>query len=462
MKYLFLTILSLFTISHLQAGDYQSLYQNLPVALAEPMAPVIPDARVSILDYGGVGDGVTNNTEAFQKAISALSKKGGGHLDVPAGIYIVGLISLKDNIDLHLERNAMVMASPDKKDFLPADKDGTKAVPCITASKRRNISITGEGTIDGNGEWWRAVKRGKVSDEEWKVFREMGGTVTADEKLWYPFDLKHFDNVADSYERQETMRAHLIRFTDCENVMVKGVTIQNAPKFHLVPQRCKHVIIDNVTVRCPWNAQNGDGIDLMQCQEVLVTGCSVDVGDDGICLKGGVGEEGVKYGPCQNILIVNNTVYHAHGGFVIGSEFSGGMFNIVVCDNTFSGTDTGLRFKSGPGRGGKTRDIHISRIYMSDIKNEAVIFETSYADRPVGSDGKPKAITPEDFIPEFSDIHISNVVCRDAKTAIAARGTIEMIHDILLTDCIFFYMKNEKAVDDPAMLQLKNVKFLTY
>ena len=281
MKYLFLSILSLFVTSHLWAGDYQSLYQNLPVALVEPTAPVIPDTRVSIIDFGGVGDGITNNTEAFKKAISALSKKGGGHLDVPAGIYVVGLISLKDNIDLHLERNAMIMASPEKKDFLPADKDGAKAVPCISASKRHNISITGEGTIDGNGEWWRAVKRGKVSDEEWKAFQEMGGTVTADGKLWYPFDLKHFGNVADSYESQETMRTHLIRFTDCENVLVKGVTIQNAPKFHLVPQRCKHVIIDDVTVRCPWNAQNGDGIDLMQCQEVLVTRCKVDVGDDG-------------------------------------------------------------------------------------------------------------------------------------------------------------------------------------
>ncbi len=462
MKYLFLSILSLFATSHIWAGDYQSLYQNLPVALVEPTAPVIPDTRVSIIDFGGVGDGITNNTEAFKKAISALSKKGGGHLDVPAGIYVVGLISLKDNIDLHLERNAMIMASPEKKDFLPADKDGAKAVPCISASKRHNISITGEGTIDGNGEWWRAVKRGKVSDEEWKAFQEMGGTVTADGKLWYPFDLKHFGNVADSYERQETMRTHLIRFTDCENVLVKGVTIQNAPKFHLVPQRCKHVIIDDVTVRCPWNAQNGDGIDLMQCQEVLVTRCKVDVGDDGICLKGGVGEEGVKYGPCQNILIVNNTVYHAHGGFVIGSEFSGGMFNIVVCDNTFSGTDKGLRFKSGPGRGGQTRNIYISRIYMSDIITEAVAFETSYTDKPVGSSGNTGNSVTVDFIPEFSDIHISNVICRDARTAIVARGNINMIHDISLVDCIFFYTTNEKAVDDPAMLQLSNVKFLTY
>ncbi len=463
MRYLLLMFIFAANL-HAYAGDFHSLYQNLPIKMSEPLAPTIPDNHVSILDFGGQGDGLTDNTEAFRKAISALSNKGGGHLNVPPGIYMVGMISLKDNIDLHLERNAMMMASPDKKAFMPEkmENGSAKAVPCVTASKRHDISITGEGTIDGNGEWWRAVKRGKVSDEEWKNYREMGGTVTADGKLWYPYDLKFFDNVADTYERQETMRTHLVRFTDCEKVLVKGVTIQNSPKFHLVPQHCKNVIIDGVTVRCPWNAQNGDGIDLMQCQDVLVTRSSLDVGDDGICLKGGVGQEGVKYGPCQNILIIDNTVYHAHGGFVIGSEFSGGMFNIVVKDNTFSGTDTGLRFKSGAGRGGKTRDIYISRIYMSDIKNEAVVFETSYADRPVGSNERGQKTAAEDFIPEFSNIHIDHVVCRDSKTAIAAKGNISMIHDISITDCVFFFTKNQMTVDDPAMIQLKNVEFQTY
>ncbi len=185
------------------------------------------------------------------------------------------------------------------------------------------------------------------------------------------------------------------------------------------------------------------------------------MGDDGICLKGGVAEEGVKHGPCEHILITGNTVFHAHGGFVIGSEFSGGMFDIVVRDNTFSGTDTGLRFKSGAGRGGKTRGIHISDIYMSDIKDEAITFETSYADRPVGSTAttKPKA---EDFIPEFSDIHISRITCRDTKTAISAKGTKEMIHDITVDNSIFFYTKNATLIDDPAMIKMTGVQLNTY
>lgn len=448
------------------AGDYQSYYTQLPVSISEPAAPVIPANTLSATDFGAVGDGVQDNTEAFAKAISALVKKGGGHLNVPAGIYLCGMISLKDNIDLHLERNAMILFSPDKKDFLKVDKTtgklADKATPGISASKRRNVSITGEGIIDGNGEWWRAVKRSKMSDVEWKAYTDLGGVVTDNGSLWYPFNLKYFDNIAADELAQEKMRTHLIRLTDCENVLIKGVTVQNAPKFHIVPQRCKNVIIDGVTVRCPWNAQNGDGIDLMQCQEVLIVNNTVDVGDDGICMKGGVGKEGLKYGPCQNILIQDNTVFHAHGGFVIGSEFSGGMFNIVVRKNMFSSTDTGLRFKSGAGRGGKTGNIFISDIYMSDIKDQAVVFESSYADRSVGSSGQSAKPQAEDFIPDFSDIHIKNVVCRDVKTAVAARGTIDMIHDITIEDCVFYSFMQDKKIDNPAMITFKNVKFHTY
>ena len=440
-----------------QAGEYGTYYRSLPVELREPVRPVIPEDAVSVTEFGAKGDGVTDNTEAFAKAVAALVKRGGGHLVVPAGIWVTGPITLKDHIDLHLEKNAMILLTPDRAAHL---KNG-KAQPGINASKRTDISITGEGIIDGNGEWWRGVKRTKMSDTEWNVYKRMGGTVTPKGDLWYPFNLKHFGNLADTYETQEKMRTHLVRFTDCERVLVQGVTIQNAPKFHLVPQRCKEVIIDGVTVRCPWNAQNCDGIDLMQCKDVLIVNNTVDVGDDGICLKGGAGAEGLKNGPCENILIRDNVVFHAHGGFVIGSEFSGGMYNIVVCHNTFSGTDTGLRFKSAPERGGKTGNIWISDIYMSDILGEAVVFETTYADRPVGRDD---AVAPETraFLPDFRDIRMERVTCRDCRIGIRAAGTLEMIHDISLKDCFFFYTEEASRIDDPGMLQLDNVRFETY
>ncbi len=451
------------------AQDYKSYYRDLPVQMPAVTAPTIPSNTVNLKDFGGVGDGITLNTEAFAKAISALGKKGGGHLVVPAGVWLTGVITLKDNIDLHLERNAVVMASPDRSLFVRM-QDGKKSQKCdpmIKASKRKNVSITGEGVIDGNGAYWRPVKRSKVSDVEWSDYKFMGGTETEGGKLWFPFNLKHFDNIAASAEKQENMRTHLIRLTDCENVLVKGVTIQNSPKFHLIPTRCRNVIVDGVTIRCPWNAQNGDALDLSSCRNVLVVNNTIDAGDDGICMKAGAGKSGLEYGPCENILIENNTVYHAHGGFVIGSEFTGGMKNIVVRRNRFCGTDTGLRFKSGIGRGGKSSGIYISDIVMTDIKDEAVVFECTYVDKKY-SVKEEKAKAPDfsnaEFAPEFTDIHISNVVCRGARTAVAAHGLpgLKCVHGVTIDNSTFFFTEKDKDIDANSDVKIINTRFVTF
>lgn len=464
MKTIFLSILFAMAGSlglHAQT-DYSHYYEHLPKAMPVVMGPTIPATTVSLTDFGGKGDGVTMNTEAFRKAISALSKQGGGHLNVPAGIYLTGLISLKDNIDLHLERNAIILFSPDKRDLIKTDDNGVpeeRATPGINASKRKNIAITGQGIIDGNGKWWRAVKRSKVSDAEWKEFQKMGGTVTEKGDIWYPFNLLHEPNVAETAEAQEKVRNHMIRLTDCQNILIQGVTLRNSPRFHLVPSRCENLIIDGITVKCPWNAQNGDAIDIGNSKNVLVVNNVIDCGDDGICMKGGAGQKGFDNGPCQNINIQDNIVFHAHGGFVIGSEFSGGMDNIYVHNNTFSGTDTGLRFKSMVGRGGKTKDIYISGIYMTDIKDEAIIFQCDYADNHVGV--KAAKSTATDFAPEFTDIHISNVVCRGAETAIKAGGAEGMVHDIEIKNATFFTEKAQN-IAPTCQITLENVTFKSF
>ena len=425
---------------------------------AQAPAPAnIPDASVSLLDYGAVPDGITLNTEAFQKAVAAVAKMGGGHIIVPEGIFLTGPIVLKDCMDLHLERGAVILLSPDKRDSW----DGKSIRPGISASKRHDVSLSGEGIIDGNGAWWRPVKRSKVSDVEWKEFLKTGGTVSEDGSLWYPFGLKHLPDIAEDARSQERLRTHLVRFTDCQRVSVTGVTLQNSPKFHLVPQRCQDVTIDGVTVRCPWNAQNGDGIDLMQCQRVLVARCTVDVGDDGICLKGGAGEKALKDGPCKDIVIEYNTVFHAHGGFVIGSEFSGGMENITVRHNSFCGTDTGLRFKSAPERGGKTSGIRIHDIVMTDIKDQAIVFQTDYADRPAGYEDNQAAET-RNFLPEFSDIRISRVTCRGCAVAIKAEGNQETIHDVSISESVFFWYDAPTQISATAGVTLENVRLESF
>ena len=464
MKQLILTALTIVSILSAKAEDYSKHYQNLPVELKQVVSFDIPDNTVSIADFGGVGDGVALNTEAFRKAISALTKKGGGRLVVPQGVWLTGPIVLKDNIDLHIERNAIVLFSPDKSLFVDAEGKSSRCDPGIKASKRKNIAITGEGIIDGNGAQWRPVKRSKVSDTEWKRFADIGGVERQNGALWYPWDVKAgYKNIADTPENQEKSRQDLIRLTDCENILIEGVTVQNSPRFHVHPCNSKNIIIDGITVRCPWNAQNGDAIDLSDCHQALIVNSVVDAGDDGICMKSGKAKATALVNGCEDILIEDNTVFHAHGGFVIGSEDITGMKRIVVRRCRFSGTDTGLRFKSGIGRGGKTEDIHISDIVMNDITDEAIVFQCDYVDRPAGSEGKKAKTSGSEFVPEFTDIHISNVVCRGAKTAIKAKGIEGMncIHDIEIANSTIVYTSKGADIDETtAKVKLSNVNIV--
>lgn len=452
-KGLFVTLLGLMIMSvKVEAQDYSKLYEGLPVEVKQVTPITFPENKVMLTDFGAVGDGMTLCTSAFEKAISKLNKQGGGHLIVPKGVWLTGPIAFKDNIDLHLEKNAIIMLSSDKSLYIDDEEDSKRVNACLRASKRKNIGITGEGVIDGNGAQWRPVKRSKVSDVEWKKFEAMGGVTKDDGQLWYPWNMKAgFPNIADEPVKQEGMRNDLVRFTNCENVLFEGVTFQNAPRFHVHPCNCLNVIAVGITIRCPWNAQNGDGLDLSDCQRCLIKDCTVDVGDDGICMKSGEDKgDKVLVNGVSDILIVDNTVYHAHGGFVVGSEDVTAMKNIVVKDCKFLGTDVGLRFKSGIGRGGKTEDIYISDIYMADITDQAIVVQCDYQNLHAGAKAQefklPK--NPKN-VPEFTDIHIDNVVCHRAKTAIKLSGiqTLNCVHDIEIKNCSIVYTKTAEEID---------------
>lgn len=447
-----------------QATDYRQYYIGLPtpVKSVEPVA--IPNRAISITACGGVGDGVTLNTEAFSKGIAELAKEGGGRLIVPQGIWLTGPIELKDNIELCLDRGAIIYFSPDKRLYLDQSGTAKRVYPCIRASKCRNIAITGEGVIDGNGQQWRPVKRGKMSDVEWSQYTDMGGQVTEKGDLWYPWQLKNgYPDIASDAKTQEGMRNDLLRVEQCENILLQGVTFQNSPRFHVHPCYSRNIIIDGITVRCPWNVQNGDGIDLSDCHQALIIGSTVDVGDDGICMKSGSQKKGWDVWGCQDILIQDNTVFHAHGGFVLGSETIGGIRDMVVRRNRFLGTDVGLRFKSGVGRGGRTERLFISDIMMTDIKDDAIGFQCDYVNRHAGDDGSKDPVITEEMrrlAPQFQDIHIKNVVCRGCHTGIKAGGIkgLDCVKDIDISDCSIVYNKTATSVDDvTAKLQLTRV-----
>jgi hypothetical protein len=210
-------------------------------------------------------------------------------------------------------------------------------------------------------------------------------------------------------------------------------------------------------------------------------------GDDGICLKSGKDAAGRRIGvPTEDVLVEGCTVYHAHGGFTIGSEMSGGVRNVRVNNCTFMGTDVGLRFKSTRGRGGVVENIFISNVRMTDISGDAINFNMYYGgrfplDEPPGNAGTNVPPVTEET-PQFRDIHIENVTCRGAQKAVLLEGLPEMpirnIHlknvsitaqtGVVLTDATDIFFDNVQIENNRGpvlnLFRAKNSRFdhLTY
>ena len=446
-----------------QGGDeFSYLYENLPFKMERVARPVIPDLRVSVKDFGGVGDGVTLNTEAFAKAMKHLSDKGGGHLDVPAGIWLTGPIEILSNCDLHVTPNAVIIFDPDR-DLYPIIQtvfEGLDTRRCespVHAEGARNISITGGGVLDGSGEAWRMVKKSKLTDGEWRKLVASGGIVSRDGRIWYPDEgfekATMFSNMnvpsVDLTEEQwneikSFLRPNMVSLRNCENVLLEDCSFQNSPCWNVHPLMCKNLIVNRVNIRNPYYSQNGDAIDVDSCENVLITNSTFDAGDDGICIKSGKDADGRRRArPCKNLIVDNCTVFHGHGGFTVGSEMSGGVENIKVSNCRFLGTDVGLRFKSKRGRGGVVKNIYINDIYMKDILADAILFDLFYGGKSAVEAAAEKdetvnvpAVPVDETTPEFRDIYISNVCCNGASKAMLFNGLPEMpVTNINVSDC---------------------------
>lgn len=359
---------------------------------------------------------------------------------------------MKSNVDLHLEKGATILFSKDRTLYLsPIRKDGTRGRnnPCITIKNCTNVGITGEGTIDGNGFYWRYLKWKKTvkggAPEVWEKAKAMGGTIVArnngKDSIWYPFNLKpevNCPNYAESYEEQERLRYSLIKVIDTENLLVQGVKITNSPQFHFAHNNTKNLIVDHATVWCEWWAQNGDAMDFGNVKTALIVGCKVNAGDDGICLKGGGGQKGFDAGPCQDFLIIEDTVYHAHGGFVFGSDCAGGLDRVVCKNCVFDGTDTGVRMKSAPGKGGSCKDVYVENIICKNIPGAAILFECGYAGEKVANDKNVP------FCPDWGNFVFRNVEVDGAKNFLSAEGLPNhWVHDLTFENCNAKRIKKE-------------------
>lgn len=412
--------------------------------------PLIPNHHVNIVQFGGLGDGKQLNTEAFASAIAACTEAGGGRVIVPRGTWLTGPIEIKSNLEIHVEEGATVLFTPDKSQYPIREYSKGKfdVTPPIWGDKLENVAFTGKGTFDGSGYAWRPVKKFKVNKQQWEELIASGGVLSDDGKVWWPskeavegadylkaLSKKKAVTAEDYVVARDFLRPKLFTLSKVKNLLIDGPTFRDSPHFMINPKQITNLIIRNVTVYNPGWAQNGDGIDISASKNVIIYNCMVNAGDDGICMKSsGDAKEGEAN--LENVIIAECTVNEGHGGFVIGSNTDGGMRNIYVSNCVFDGTDIGVRVKSNTGRGGNVHRIFIEDLYMPKILETAILFDTYYEDVPVGStQEQASAQHTGEKTPHFFDIHLSNIKCDQAKTAMFFRGLPEQkIHDIYFKD----------------------------
>ncbi|WP_055109218.1 glycoside hydrolase family 28 protein [Paenibacillus ihumii] len=340
----------------------------------------------NIMDYGAQRDGGALATEAIAQAIAAASEAGGGTVYVPAGTFLTGAIFLRSNIELRLNPGAVLSFSTNPEDY-PAVESRWEGVrrqvhaPCINGFDLQNVSITGSGTIEGNGQpWW--------------------------------------DKHRNRPEELEFPRPTTIGFYNCRRVTLKDVNIRNSPSWTVNPICCYDVTVDNVSIYNPADSPNTDGINPESCTNVRISNCNIDVGDDCIAIKAGT-EDTAERVPCENITITNCTMVHGHGAVVLGSEMSGNIRNVTISNCTFKQTDRGIRLKSRRGRGGIVEDIRISNIVMEDvicpIKLNLYYFCGPRGKEKYVWDKNPYPVTEE--TPCFRRIHFANITARNVHAA---------------------------------------------
>ena len=358
---------------------------------------------IDVTDRGVSADGAAAATEAIQAAIDDCGDAGGGVVRFPAGEYLTGPLFLRSNVRVHVESGALIRAVEDV-DAYPGVEGRWEGVErevyasLFTGHGLRNVSVTGRGTIDGGGElWWETYRR----DEE---EHELGRGRPYPGELDYP-------------------RPRVVNLYDCENVLVRGVTVRNSPSWTIHPVYCENVAVEGVTVENPESSVNTDGVNPDSCRHVRIANCHIDVGDDCVTIKSGYDEDGREVAePCENVVVTNCTMQAGHGGVVVGSEMSGDVRNVVVSNCVFDGTDRGVRIKTRRGRGGVVENVRASALVMRDLRYAGFTVSMHYHDGK--GDPDPDPVT--EGTPAIRNVHYENVTVDGADTAALIEGLPEM------------------------------------
>ena len=370
------------------------------------IVPEFQDRTFNVKDFGAKADGVTDNTEAFRKAIAECNVQGGGKVLVPSGKYLTGPIHLKSNVNFHLAEGAEILFTKEKSAYLPVvhtSYEGMELMnysPLIYAYGQKNIAVTGKGTFNGqagNENWW-----------PW-AGKDVYGYKEGDPKQHDDKNLPRLRQmVADGVPVEERIFGENYQFRptffqpfECENILIEGVTFTNAPFWIIHPIKSNNVTVDGVTVRS--HGPNNDGCDPEYSKNVHIKNSIFDTGDDCIAIKSGRNNDGRRVNiPSENIVVENCEMADGHGGVVMGSEISAGVRNVFVrnCRMDSPNLDRAIRIKTNTIRGGFVDGVYVKDLQVGQVKEAVLKINTHYAiyDNQEG-----------DYIPEIRNIFLENV-----------------------------------------------------
>lgn len=401
--------------------------------------PVFKDKEFLVTAYGAVGDGVKDCSDAFAKALGACSAAGGGRVVVPAGIYLTGPIHLLSNVNLHISKDAVIRFSQDTKKYLPQVLTRFESIelmnysPFIYAFEKENIAVTGEGTLDGQGDekhWWFWKQQQQANDR----LKEMAATGVPVEKR--------------VFGEGDFLRPNFVQPYRCKNVLIEGITLINSPMWVLNPILSTNVTIRNVKVIS--HGPNNDGCDPESSRDVLIENCLFDTGDDCIAIKSGRDHDGRRVNvPSENILVRGCIMKDGHGGVVIGSEVSGNVRNVYAenCQMSSPQLDRALRIKSNSRRGGTIENIFMRNVTVGTVKDAVVLIDMFYA-KETG-----------DNHPVVRNVVVQNVT--STKSAYGLRLEGEEAHpvtNVVVQDCTFENVEKGNLIRGISGLKLTNVK----
>lgn len=334
--------------------------------------------------YGAVGDGTTDNTAAFKRAIVHCNARGGGHVVVPPGVYSTGAIHLLSGVDFHLKAGAVLKFNGNAAGY-PLVLTRYEGIECINRSPmvyaygQTNIGLTGSGILDasGTGSW-------NVGSNRMGVLDPLVAAGLPPQKRIVP--------------DHGQLRSTFVEPYACDKVLIQGITLRQAQFWQLHPTRCRNVTVDGVTTGGTKNP-NTDGCNPESCDHVVIKNCTLDANDDCIAIKSGRDADGRRVNiPSQNIVIAGCRLQGPMGGVTCGSEMSGGIRNVYAYNIQTYGTSIGyaLYVKANTARGGFAENINLDH-----IRADGLHWGWAYAQMDYGKQAG-------DFPPIFSGWNISN------------------------------------------------------